>query len=336
MSREDVIRRIVDRDNRKLGLTEEIVRQEDAVLFGSACEEFGTWDTALRYAGVNVQRVARERRSSAEAVTHQICRLCYDARVLEGKHIRRFRPLLHKAALKHFGSWEQAMKAAGIRPENVFRYAKDQQPSKEEITAMLLYRQQQGLSLRRVDMVRENYALVKATKSMFGSWTRTLIEAGILEDCAVSRNIKWTRDRVIREIQMLHEPADGRPIGKTRNVALTAAARRQFGTWRNALLAAGIVTEKAQAAAEVHPPVEVHRPKWSRQRVLDAIRERHKEGKPLTCKSLRADNNALRRAAEQCFGSWGRAIAAAGLDAGNSGPGSGPGGDTPPILPSNS
>jgi hypothetical protein len=38
------------------------VQREVQDLYESACEHFGTWDTALRYAGVDFQRLARERK----------------------------------------------------------------------------------------------------------------------------------------------------------------------------------------------------------------------------------------------------------------------------------
>ena len=76
MSREDVIRRIMDRDRRNLGLAEGVVRREDTVLYASACECFATWDTALRYAGVSKQRVTRQREAGAETVKRQILDLC--------------------------------------------------------------------------------------------------------------------------------------------------------------------------------------------------------------------------------------------------------------------
>ena len=57
MTREDVIRRIVELDLQDQGLSAEFVQRNARQLHAAACEHFGTWDTALQYAGVGVRRV---------------------------------------------------------------------------------------------------------------------------------------------------------------------------------------------------------------------------------------------------------------------------------------
>ena len=121
MSRRDVIRRIVARDTQNLELTEEAVQQDDAELHESACRLFGTWDTALEYAGVNMRRVAGKRDADRETLLQAIRRLCGEAGILEETYIRRRRQSLYKAALKHFPTWDDALRAAGIQPENIHR-----------------------------------------------------------------------------------------------------------------------------------------------------------------------------------------------------------------------
>jgi hypothetical protein len=51
ISREEVIRRIVECEMQGQSLTEENVLQDVPDLHQAACERFGTWDTALEYAG---------------------------------------------------------------------------------------------------------------------------------------------------------------------------------------------------------------------------------------------------------------------------------------------
>jgi hypothetical protein len=54
--------------------------------------------------------------------------------------------------------------------------------------------------------------------------------------------------------------------------------------------------------------------KWDSQRVLESIRLRHQEGKPLNFTAVHADFNGLICAARHYFGSWPNALAAAGID----------------------
>ena len=80
MTRQDVIRRIVKRELKKQGLTEDVVIREATALHEAACVHFGTWDTALQYAGVNVRCLTVRDEFSADRVARKIRRLCLDGK----------------------------------------------------------------------------------------------------------------------------------------------------------------------------------------------------------------------------------------------------------------
>lgn len=50
MTREELIRQLVDRDVAKLGMTKDEVQYGNRDLYRAACQEFGTWSVALEYA----------------------------------------------------------------------------------------------------------------------------------------------------------------------------------------------------------------------------------------------------------------------------------------------
>ncbi len=58
MSREAIIRQIVDRDLASKDLSEESIRKTESALYEIACDEFGSWETALEYAGVDARSLA--------------------------------------------------------------------------------------------------------------------------------------------------------------------------------------------------------------------------------------------------------------------------------------
>jgi hypothetical protein len=66
MSRQEVIRQIVARELNRLSLAEDVVREELPALHESACEFFGTWETALRYAGICRRKSRRAPSSKGE------------------------------------------------------------------------------------------------------------------------------------------------------------------------------------------------------------------------------------------------------------------------------
>ena len=85
------------------------------------------------------------------------------------------------------------------------------------------------------------------------------------------------------------------------NRDMAIASKQVFGGWRRAMVAIGLSDAETSL-----------RKIWSTQRVIDAIRRRQSEGKPLDKKSMRQEDNALICAARKHFGSWQAALTAAG------------------------
>jgi hypothetical protein len=181
-SRRDVIRRIVRRDNQEQSLREEVVQREDAKLFESACQHFGTWGTALRYAGVDIDRLAKGPSYGPEAVIRQIRRLCHGTYNLTAKRVRHRDGRLYRAALEHFGTWKKALRAAGINPDHVRPHKKGHSLNRQQMVEAILDRKRRGQSLRCIDVRRENYAFAVAAKHRFGSWRAALIAAGVKDE----------------------------------------------------------------------------------------------------------------------------------------------------------
>ena len=77
MSRQQIIRRIVDRERQQLSLWEEVIRDEEPALYRAACASFGAWLTALLYAGVNWQSRRKSRILSRRQVLEKIRWLCW-------------------------------------------------------------------------------------------------------------------------------------------------------------------------------------------------------------------------------------------------------------------
>ena len=108
------------------------------------------------------------------------------------------------------------------------------------------------------------------------------------------RKRKWTREEIIRRI--LESDAKGNPltVGK-RGVSPTLyqAGSRIFGSWRNALRAAGI-SPKRVCRSE----------KWPPAKILLVIRNLSHRRRPLRKKELEDRFGNLIYAAKRIFGSW--------------------------------
>jgi hypothetical protein len=177
MIRETIIRKIVDLDVAGHRLLEESVRKSEELLYEAAINEFGAWQTALNYAGVRARDVGRCRELTAERVMQRMRRLCTTGYDL-GAHVNRTRDReLYYAAIHHFGSWREALAAAGVNLSNVAR-RKSKHLNRETMLLWLHNRHVSGQSLVYKQVCLENRDHALAIRREFGSWAKA-IEAAL-------------------------------------------------------------------------------------------------------------------------------------------------------------
>ena len=114
MSREAVIRRIVERDQTGQNLTEMAVLHEVPDLHQAAIERFGAWETALQYAGIDPRRLPVLQDYTTEYVLRKLQRLCRDGYSLKAADNMRRDRRLYDTARRYFGEWRKALAAAGV------------------------------------------------------------------------------------------------------------------------------------------------------------------------------------------------------------------------------
>jgi hypothetical protein len=157
--------------------------------------------------------------------------------------------------------------------------------------------------------VEENHLnLVRAASWHFGTWKRAIEKSGLdYED--VSKYQKWSRERVIARIKELYEQGKDlswRAISTEVDPPLAAAALREnsgFESWYDAITAAGLN----------HDEIARYR-RWTRERVLQEILDRNKNGLPMSSIAVQRHNSPLYCAAKRRFLQWDNALRTAGLD----------------------
>jgi hypothetical protein len=247
MSRHDVIRHIVEREVQGLGLTEEAVLAHAPDLHRAACAGFGTWDTALKYAGVRRRRRRAPQGFTPECLILKIRRYCRTASRLSARRVLRQHDRLYWAARRHFGTWRRALRAAGVDLERArLRATKPRPHNKPKILEAVRQWGASGHSLRWSVVCLENHALAWAAKNAFEGWRRALVAAGIVVGSNASpANRKWDQDRIIATIRTRQQ--EGKPLDYTavrvEGKGLLCAAKRYLGSWQNALRAAGVAPQ---------------------------------------------------------------------------------------------
>lgn len=120
----------------------------------------------------------------------------------------------------------------------------------------------------------------------------------------------WTKDKLIETIKRLNdEGVDLSPtsIQKTHGALFSSArSRSHFGNWRDAVQAAGLEYDDIKRVKQ----------RWSKESIIEQIRHHHRNGDDLLNPQfkLRYRSLYLAACAHRYFGSWRRAIQAAGLD----------------------
>jgi hypothetical protein len=244
-----------------------------------------------------------------ESVIRAILRREREGLPLNCEAVKEASKPLYCGAFRHFGSWRNALRGAGINAATIERR---REWNRAKIIARLRELCRRRRSLRQAAVHRYDSGLYRAACLTFGSWCQALIAAEINPE-SICRDPHWDRDKIIEAI--LLRVLRGEALGSTtvRPHTLKSAAVREFGSWRAALAAAGlapanyigqIVTAQKEGADS----------RWSKERVRKAILQRHALGLPLYGGAVLRDDRALFCAGRAWFKNWSRALAYAGFD----------------------
>ena len=192
-------------------------------------------------------------------------------------------------ARKYFGSWDAALERVGLDPAQIRRFAPYREWSPEMVLAGIRERYEAGQSLI-AGAVKEgedsDVMLLECAWRYFGSWTRALKAAGVdpVTARAPRRGKYPTGESVIRTIRKRKRaglPLNSRAMttGADRNGTLFNMARHHFGSWGNAVAAAGLDYDAARQ--------KPRNPYQTKAAIVRAIRARERQGLPLTVSSLR-------------------------------------------------
>jgi hypothetical protein len=271
--------------------------QRRQTLYGHARSLFGSWERAVRSSGIDYDKVKVRRLWTQAALLDWIRRERKSGRDLRPGLMKKQCSGVFNAALREYGGWYPALRAAGIRN---FKEVKFRRWSKDRVVQ----------SIRKIrptptqsQMLKKDPKLAGAATYYFGNWTESLRAAG-LEYPAVRHARKWTRERILEIIQKRVREG-GSPVStRFRDLGgFVKAATLQFGGWRKAVKVAGFTYPRT---------ISPRRYLWTRNHILEVIRERDHGGKSNRYKAACRDHPRLPDAAVIEFGSWPAALKAAG------------------------
>lgn len=239
-------------------------------------------------------------------------------------------PSLKIVGVKHFTRWSKVLKAAGVKPiPHSYNIRDYKEP--EDVLNEIRRRHAAGQPLYRVDLEKtdsefEGRSLLKWAKIFFGSYKQAFEKAGVkypghkvtpkplrtkYQD--PDTVIKGLKQRAASGLSMLSSEMRMKPkFGG--EPALLDAAKREFGSLKQAIISAGITIPPKPKSPKRRSPR-----KWTRDLVISEIQARKKAGLSLyTTHLMRNKVNGgdavLHSRALQLFGTWKAALEAAGFD----------------------
>lgn len=280
-----------------------------------AADLFGSWNAALLTAGIEPEAgYSHWPMADRTAIRSELRRRKRVGDSLRSSKVakEKWGRALRNRAEKLFGSWNAALRSAGIEP------ARETSPwpkaDKAALVAEIRRRKWAGETLHTAKIESEKWGgpLLVRCKVLFGSWSAALLTAGI--DLPPGIMTPWARadkTAVLSEIQRRKGAPESLRYGKVAREQwgspLLKRAVRLFGSWSAALLAAGVeppapVTSPWSTANKRTILVEIRRRKRARKSVRYTDIEQEKWGRPL-----------LRRGTT-LFGSWNAALLAADIE----------------------
>lgn len=187
--------------------------------------------------------------------------------------------------------------------------------TREKLIETIRTLNEQGVDLSPTAIQKTHGALFSSARSRshFGSWRAAIAQSGLDYETIKRVEKRWCHASIIEQIRLYNSLDEDllHPDFKThrRDLYLAACAHRYFGSWRRALLAAGLDHEKMRETRI-----------WTKARIRRTIRELAARGETLGWSSVELNCPGIYRAARrpENYGSWKNALAAAGVTAGAS------------------
>jgi hypothetical protein len=201
---------------------------------------------------------------------------------------------LARQASYAFGTWYDALDAAGVETSG-FRHW-----TRKDILAAIKRRHREGKSLMASVINKEDCGLGGAARRYFGTWEEA-VEAAGLDYSRINPFKDRSRRALAAELRRWvkkHGPLSWADMN-ARDVALLSSVNRRFGSLE-------------QAAKSLRLPYRSLMPLWTKDRIVKQIRKRYRGKLPLRSQAVKSDDSALFAAARRYFGSWTKALRAAG------------------------
>jgi hypothetical protein len=234
--KEHVLKAILTREAQGLPLNHAALLRQDRQLHGAMLRLYGSWEAAIQAAGIDPGEARIHRRWGREAIIQRIREKDALGQPLNALAVQREEATLAGAADRWFGSWYDALEAAGINPEQWRR----RRPTWTRESAIEEIQRAHRAGRKLNHAAWKGHSLSRAVVDLFGGWDAALEAAGLDPGLVRVYRKPWTGEDLLAEIRRKHaagEPLNAKDVQPNH---IRRPACRMFGSWDAALVAAGL------------------------------------------------------------------------------------------------
>jgi len=179
-TKEQVILEINKIRSEKGDLSANYCMQKRSSLFHAGYDRFGSWENAIRSAGIDYSTILKHKQWSTHEILSEISLLREQGIDLSNKNIKKIRSDLVSIAENKFGSWANAVNAAGIDYFADVAINKNKYWTEEKIIADIKWLHSIEANLSSQAMQKSEIRdLFDAAKVKFGSWENAVNSSGL-------------------------------------------------------------------------------------------------------------------------------------------------------------
>ena len=317
-------------------------------LLKAAKRYYSTWEAAVSLAGFNYEEIKKKGREEGSKLISQYAQSRYtneifiaeqrekilkeievlyrENNMLTYMDIRKNNSGLISRMIKYFGSIANAMREAGINYDDIKKQKAIRKWTLDKIKSEILSIKENGEPLNVNYIIANHRQLYRATVSHLESWGNALGIVGIdyqkikreVIERGKENSILYTKEYVIKEL--INMKRMGLILSQKYvleyNSALIDACYNRFGSLKHAIEIAGFNYEEELGLAREEwlkrqRDVQL---KWTEEKVIEKIIMLSDKGIPLSKSYMQNNYQSLYDGANNRFGSWGKAVASAGLN----------------------
>ena len=175
-TKERVVNEILDLKKNCVDLNAKYIFDKYNNLYSAAERHFGGWGYAINASGLDYPKIMKVEKWSKQKIFGNLKKLKDDGKELSFQYSRKNYPTLVYAAIRRYGSWEQALNEIGLNYDDILKLEKwDRKKVRTELNTLI----ENGEDLNSVYISKKYSGLFHACSRYYGSLENALISLGI-------------------------------------------------------------------------------------------------------------------------------------------------------------